>query len=179
MPRGGYDCTGAAPGSFASRLGRQMYPCGGGNTPRASQAAVFPSGAMPYQPGAGAAPPHAYAAAQGQQQAVNMSMGYGYPVSGAPQQAGFMPQHHQQHHSSAYMAGHGYAALQQQPQMQAFTTQYSYAPSSMHGPATAATPGLGHHPGLVYAGAAYGARYPQQPSVYGAAPHQGPYYRHQ
>lgn len=73
MPRGGYDCTGAAPGSFASRQGRQMYPCGGGTTPRASQSAVFPG--VQYQPAPGGT--QVYAAA-GPQAAIN----YNYPGAG-------------------------------------------------------------------------------------------------
>ncbi len=79
MPRGGYDCTGAAPGSFASRQGRQMYPCGGGTTPRASQSAVFP-GVQYHQPAApapGGQASQVYAAA-----GPHATMSYGYPGPG-------------------------------------------------------------------------------------------------
>ncbi|TQV97100.1 hypothetical protein IF1G_04340 [Cordyceps javanica] len=161
MPRGGYDCTGAAPGSFASRLGRQMYPCGGGNTPRASQLAVFPGGAMPYQPAAA----HV--------QAMGMAVNYGYSGAATPQ-TGLISQHQhqpQQQRACTYMSGPGFAPSQ--PQVQTYTP-FGYAPSTMHTPMTAAVAGGAANPGLVYA--SNQAVYHQQASVYGAP--QAPYYRH-
>ncbi|OAA82385.1 hypothetical protein LEL_01930 [Akanthomyces lecanii RCEF 1005] len=169
MPRGGYDCTGAAPGSFASRQGRQMYPCGGGTTPRASQSAVFP-GVQYHQPAAAAPGGQAsqvYAAA-----GPHATMSYGHP--GPAPQAGFVSQQPQ----GGYMTG-GFGPAQQQPRMQQQTfMQHGYAPGS-----TMQVPGGG---GVASQGMVYAGGYPQQQqhhaSVYGAgfAPvGQAPYYRQQ
>ncbi|KAJ6785969.1 hypothetical protein PWT90_09147 [Aphanocladium album] len=182
MPRGGYDCTGAAPGSFASREGRQMYACGGGNTPRASQAAMLP-GTIQYQqpmmassttPRASqmfAVPPHGQA----------MGMSYGFHGTGASQ-AGFVPQQQ----SGAYLSGSGFAPAQ--PQMQTFT-HYGYSPSTIQVPVGTAAAGGVANTGMMFAGAAQGG-YPaplqqqqqqqqQHVSIYGGfTPAQAPFYRH-
>ncbi|KAJ3490944.1 hypothetical protein NLG97_g5686 [Lecanicillium saksenae] len=178
MPRGGYDCTGAAPGSFASREGRQLFPCGGGNTPRASQASMFPGAAMQYQP-VGSTTPRASQmfAAPHQGQAMAMGMGYGFHGTGAPQ-SGFMPQQQQ---SGAYMSGPGFAPAQ--PQMQT-VTHYGYSPSTIQVPVGTAPAGGVTNPGMMYATrGGYPAPQQQQQkqhaSVYGGfVPMQAPYYRH-
>ncbi|KAF1736351.1 hypothetical protein CRV24_001958 [Beauveria bassiana] len=162
MPRGAYDCTGAAPGSYASRQARQMYPCGGGSTPRASQAVLF-TGPVPvagYQSQSshvyGAPPPHHAPNNRG-------VMNYGFPATGIPTQAGFVPQqqqqqHQQQQHVAAYMTRPGCFAPSshhqpQQQQMQMVGQRYAYPP-----PAAAQ---LQSHQGIVYSAPRAGG-YPQQ-----------------
>ncbi|KAM3512988.1 hypothetical protein MY11210_003388 [Beauveria gryllotalpidicola] len=151
MPRGAYDCTGAASGSYASRQARQMYPCGGGSTPRASQAALF-TGTLQATAPPPPPPSHIYGApAAPSHQAPNNNRGvmsYGFPGTGVPAQAGFVPQQQQQQqHVGAYMARPGCFAppppqQQQQQQMQMVGQRYAYAAQ--------ATVQLQAHPGVVY-----------------------------
>ncbi|KAM3553616.1 hypothetical protein ARSEF4850_006834 [Beauveria asiatica] len=156
MPRGAYDCTGAAPGSYASRQARQMHPCGGGSTPRASQAALF-TGTI--QASSGPQPSHIYGAPPPHHAPNNRGvMGYGFPATaGAPTQAAFVPQQQQQQqqHVAAYMARPGcFAPWQQQQQMQMIGQRYAYSV-----PATVQLQGL---PAVAYSAPRAGGYHQQQ-----------------
>ncbi|KAM3499955.1 hypothetical protein MY10362_006831 [Beauveria mimosiformis] len=155
MPRGAYDCTGAAPGSYASRQARQMYPCGGGSTPRASQAALF-TGTLQVS---GPQPSHIYGAPPPHHASNNRGvMSYGFPATGVPTQAGFVPQQQQQQHVAAYMARPGCFAPSQQQQQQHMQVQMVGQRYAYSVPATAQLQG---HPGIVYSAPRAGG-YPQQ-----------------